>query len=435
GNLGFETALHFNGNCSRKLVTVAMDTSEADFVQFTFLLSCARGSDLYETDRTHGVMIDYSRNGGITWNALSELYYDGANARFVNILLPMEARAVGTQFRFVQPEFGDGLEEQWAVDNLFIGGKQEETVTILYDNFSHFAFPSYPNMHPNMVCVVFRSGTILVLDMWQFYDNTFPSNFCGRNNVIKAGEFSGLPVSVGTKDFVAETGYILQYTIVVLCERTKKPHQPVHVQYSTDFGDSWHYVTPQCTPDDKDCFGKEISQPTVHFASPNWRRKTICVLMFVFRRPIRFRLYQYASDVVWALDRLYIGLACPEACSGHGDCVKDAGREPYCICDAGFTGPNCYLQQQHQTYLKDTFASASVTSRQWGILDNAESSGNCGHLIESNALTFDGVGPKQAETIDLDLRDARFVQYHAIIGSYGMKTCLPVQHRHDGVIL
>lgn len=52
-------------------------------------------------------------------------------------------------------------------------------------------------------------------DMWHFYDNTQPSSFCGRNDVILAGVRPGLEATVGTKDFIAGSSYILQYTVGV----------------------------------------------------------------------------------------------------------------------------------------------------------------------------------------------------------------------------
>jgi len=52
-------------------------------------------------------------------------------------------------------------------------------------------------------------------DMWQFYDNTKPTSFCGRDDVVLAGVQPGLQASVGTKDFIAEPGYILQYTVKI----------------------------------------------------------------------------------------------------------------------------------------------------------------------------------------------------------------------------
>ena len=53
-------------------------------------------------------------------------------------------------------------------------------------------------------------------DMWRFYDNTRPTSFCGRNDVVFAGVNTGIDASVGTKDFIAEKGYVLQYTVSLL---------------------------------------------------------------------------------------------------------------------------------------------------------------------------------------------------------------------------
>ena len=49
--------------------------------------------------------------------------------------------------------------------------------------------------------------------MWRFYDNTKPTNFCGRDNVILAGVTPNIDAYVGTKDFVATSDYILQYSV------------------------------------------------------------------------------------------------------------------------------------------------------------------------------------------------------------------------------
>lgn len=54
--------------------------------------------------------------------------------------------------------------------------------------------------------------------------------------------------------------------------------------------------------------------------------------------PVRFRFYQKYSDMQWGIDNLYIGPGCMDNCNGHGDCLKEQ-----CICDPGYSGPNCYL--------------------------------------------------------------------------------------------
>lgn len=42
----------------------------------------------------------------------------------------------------------------------------------------------------------------------------------------------------------------------------------------------------------------------------------------------------------WAIDNFYLGPGCLENCRGHGDCLNEQ-----CICDPGYSGPNCYLTQ------------------------------------------------------------------------------------------
>lgn len=60
---------------------------------------------------------------------------------------------------------------------------------------------------------------------------------------------------------------------------------------------------------------------------------------FIFS-PVRFRFYQKYSDMQWAIDNFYLGPGCLENCRGHGDCLNEQ-----CICDPGYSGPNCYLTQ------------------------------------------------------------------------------------------
>ena len=57
----------------------------------------------------------------------------------------------------------------------------------------------------------------------------------------------------------------------------------------------------------------------------------------MFLRAVRFRFYQQHSDIQWAVENFYIGPACDAHCGGHGDCLDQR-----CLCDPGFTGPNCY---------------------------------------------------------------------------------------------
>lgn len=61
------------------------------------------------------------------------------------------------------------------------------------------------------------------------------------------------------------------------------------------------------------------------------------VYLVFFLSAVRFRFYQQYSDIQWGVENFYIGPACDGHCGGHGDCLDQR-----CLCDPGFTGPNCY---------------------------------------------------------------------------------------------
>jgi len=58
------------------LVTKPLNTTDADFVQFKFRFGCA-GAPPHHRDED--VMVDFTRNGGITWLKLAEIYYSDHN--------------------------------------------------------------------------------------------------------------------------------------------------------------------------------------------------------------------------------------------------------------------------------------------------------------------------------------------------------------------
>lgn len=61
------------------------------------------------------------------------------------------------------------------------------------------------------------------------------------------------------------------------------------------------------------------------------------IYLVFFLSAVRFRFYQQHSDIQWGVENFYIGPACDGHCGGHGDCLDQR-----CLCDPGFTGPNCY---------------------------------------------------------------------------------------------
>lgn len=58
--------------CSRMLVTVDLNLTSAEFIQFYFMYGCL----ITPNNRNQGVLLEYSVNGGITWSLLMEIFYD-----------------------------------------------------------------------------------------------------------------------------------------------------------------------------------------------------------------------------------------------------------------------------------------------------------------------------------------------------------------------
>lgn len=130
------------------------------------------------------------------------------------------------------------------------------------------------------------------------------------------------------------------------------------------------------------------------------------------------------------MENFYIGPACQGHCGGHGDCLDQR-----CLCDPGFTGPNCYASTAlkvrvspvnltcasnschtglivlHlfilQASLKERFDWDGAAGPQWQVLEGGRPCTDCGVLVEGTALYFGGADARQAVTVDLDLRGAK----------------------------
>lgn len=62
--------------------------------------------------------------------------------RFVNILLPSDAKEIATRFRWWQPRH-DGLDQNdWAIDNVLISGSADQR-TVMLDTFSSAPVPQH----------------------------------------------------------------------------------------------------------------------------------------------------------------------------------------------------------------------------------------------------------------------------------------------------
>ncbi|XP_041109989.1 reelin-like isoform X1 [Polyodon spathula] len=434
GAVASGTALHFSGGCSRQLVTVDLNLTSAEFIQFYFMYGCL----IPPIQRNQGVLLEFSVNGGVTWTLLTEIFYDQYNKPgFLNVLLPPAAREEGVRVRWWQPKH-DGLDQNdWALDNVLIGGSAAQTTGIV-DTFSGSALPQHERAPADSA----PTGRILqepraeergtVSEHWMFHDDCLVERFCDSpDGVMVCGSHDGREVYAVTRDLTPTQGWIMQFKISVGCRSTEKASQSqVHVQYSVDFGVSWRYLVPQCLPADPQCSG-QISQPSVFFPTLGWKRVIYPLPGQLTGNAVRFRFYQKYSNTQWAIDSFYIGPACPDNCGGHGDCLKER-----CLCDPGFSGPNCYLSQTLRRSLKERFDTDKVRPDLWLSLEGGRPCTDCGVLVEDTALYFGGANTRQAVTTDLDLRGSKFVEYWARIGSENnMTTCHRPACRKEGVLL
>ncbi|KAJ7329566.1 hypothetical protein JRQ81_015740, partial [Phrynocephalus forsythii] len=338
---------YFPTGCSRLLVTVDLNLTNAEFIQFYFMYGCL----ITPNNRNQGVLLEYSVNGGITWTLLMEIFYDQfSKPGFVNILLPLDAKEVGTRFRWWQPKH-DGLDQSdWAIDNVLISGSADQR-TVMLDTFSSAPVPQHERTPADagptgrIAFDMFMEDRTTVNEHWLFHDDCSIERFCDSpDGVMMCGSNDGREVYAVTHDLTPTENWIMQFKISVGCKTSEKIAQnQVHVQFSTDFGVSWSYLIPQCLPADPKCSGR-VSQPSVFFPTNGWKRVTYPLPESLVGNPVRFRFYQKYSDMQWAIDNFYLGPGCIDHCRGHGDCLKEQ-----CICDPGFSGSNCYLTQTLKT--------------------------------------------------------------------------------------
>lgn len=60
-----------------------------------------------------------------------------------------------------------------------------------------------------------------------------------------------------------------------------------------------------------------------------------------------------------------------------------------------------------KSQLKDTFTLPAVDHFKWSLVQGGIIQIPCQTVVEGTALTFSGPGIRQAQTVDLDLRNAR----------------------------
>ncbi|KAG8142668.1 hypothetical protein E2320_005872 [Naja naja] len=452
---------------TRYVVTTDIAINEDSFLQLDFAASCS------VTDSCYAIELEYSVDLGLTWQPvvkdclptnvecnryhLQRILVSDTFNKWTRIILPLPpyARSDATRFRWHQTAPFD-KQQTWAIDNVYIGdgcidmcsghGRCDENWSGLYcdepdvslptqlkDNFNRA--PSNQNWLTvnggklSTVCGAVASGMVLhfsggcsrllvtvdlnltkaeFIQFYFMYGCLISPNNRNQGVLLEySPKHEGLDQSDWAIDNVLISGSADQRT-VMLDTFSMNELWMFHDDCSIEkFCDSPDGVL-MCGSHDDFCRMQNLRK---NCSEPSPRT--------IFHRFWR-ELEKY-SDVQWAIDNFYLGPGCVENCQGHGDCLKEQ-----CICDPGFSGPNCYLTHPLKTFLKERFDNEEIRPELWMSLEGGLACLECGVLAEDTALYFGGPTVRQAVTQDLDLRGAKYPELntHAVSSSTLLKYIL-----------
>ncbi|MCI4379303.1 hypothetical protein PGIGA_G00226440 [Pangasianodon gigas] len=394
--------LFFNEDGLRMLETIDMDLSNARFVQFFLRLGCGKASP---DPRSQPVLLQFSVNGGLSWNLLQKFFYTNSSnqAELVALEIPLQARTTETRLRWWQPSENGYFHSPWVIDKVVVGGSASGWGP-LEDNFS---------TTDERLWLLHPGGTRMPV--------------CGSDgNAFAFIEKSNTRYAVTTDISVAQDA-LIQFDFSASCSVTSSCYS-VELDYSLDLGLTWQPLLRDCLPTSPDCSSYTLQRMLVSDTYNKWGRITLPIPAYARSPATRFRWLQQApfdKQQTWALDNLYIGDGCPEMCSGHGRCKHNS-----CVCDPEWGGGYCekalvpLLSQ-----VKDSFSRAPSLNH-WRLLTGGKLSTVCGAVASGTALHFSGLCTRQLVTVDMNLTNAEFVQFYFMYGCMA-----PPTSRNQGVFL
>jgi len=117
----------------------------------------------------------------------------------------------------------------------------------------------------------------------------------------------------------------------------------------------------------------------------------------------------------WAIANLYIGTGCAGGCGGFGTCV--AGT---CVCDQGaeVSGSSCVKSIGLPTEFRENFETgSSLSPSRWLVGLGGDFSSTVVSSGRSYYFSQFGVS-RRLVTVDLDLRNAEFVEFALSLGGF-----------------
>ena len=148
---------------SRLLETVDLDLTSATALQFTIQVGSSRTGCARPTDNTEDIYLQYSINGGVTWNLMKTFAYNsGANPSQQNIVLINATKTPSTRIRWYQPKASGSNLDVWALDDVYIDSAL--TTLPFADTFDPIRLANvYDSIVKNLILFCLKSRAVEVL--------------------------------------------------------------------------------------------------------------------------------------------------------------------------------------------------------------------------------------------------------------------------------
>lgn len=158
---GSGNAIYFNSAGSRWAATASINTVNGGTLYFA--LKIANGTAPCEgAEPGEDVVLEYSNNGGLSWT-IFKTYYENQYPVFtsLNIPIPLAAQTAGTRFRWRQLTNSGAGQDNWALDDIYIGIKNNSNSTFVWSPVTGLSDTSItdPMSYPSSAITYYISVT------------------------------------------------------------------------------------------------------------------------------------------------------------------------------------------------------------------------------------------------------------------------------------